>query len=47
MFMKGDKICMDTGLKCKETAKGPIQRILKYTLNGDDNTDIWNMDFSV
>jgi len=35
---------IESGLKCNESAKGPIRRVLKFSLEGDDNCGIWNQD---
>jgi len=34
----------DSGLNCTQSAKGPIRRIFKSTLEGDNNDDIWALD---
>jgi|LauGreDrversion4_2_1035121.scaffolds.fasta_scaffold1708976_1 hypothetical protein len=41
---KQNQICVERGLSCNNVVKGPMVKILKYGLEGDNNHDIWNVD---
>ncbi len=45
IYLKGNnEMRINRGLNGTQETKGPLSRILKFTLEGDDNDDIWNMD---
>lgn len=45
MYLKeNNEMRISRGLNCTQESKGPLSRILKFTLDGDDNDDIWQMD---